>query len=234
MKYHFVYITTSISGKYYIGRHTTSKIEDGYKGSGKWVRSIKNKSDLTRTILEYCNTFEELLICEKQYLDKHFGLPECMNFNNRPVGFASGDTNPSKTPEQRLKCSLRWKLNNPNNDKEKIEKRAAKLRGRPAKNKGIPHTPEAKRKISIARTGIKISKEASQRLSELRKKQYALGERKVPSFKGGHHSKESIEQMSINALKRPKLQCPHCNKLADLGNFTRWHGDKCKLKKIPE
>lgn len=26
----------------------------------------------------------------------------------------------------------------------------------------------------------------------------------------------------------PKKMCPHCNKKMDIGNFARWHGDKCR------
>ena len=50
---HFIYKTTHKNGKYYIGRHSTNNIDDGYIGSGKWPRSIKDKSTLTREILEY-------------------------------------------------------------------------------------------------------------------------------------------------------------------------------------
>lgn len=41
---HFIYKTISPSGKFYISRHSTNNIDDGYLGSGKWIRSIRNKS----------------------------------------------------------------------------------------------------------------------------------------------------------------------------------------------
>jgi len=59
---HFIYKTTHISGKYYIGRHSTENINDGYLGSGKWVKSIKDKSKLSREILEYCDDIDDLII----------------------------------------------------------------------------------------------------------------------------------------------------------------------------
>ena len=58
---HFIYKTIHISGKYYIGRHSTKNINDGYLGSGRWVKSIKEKSNLSREILEYCNNDKELI-----------------------------------------------------------------------------------------------------------------------------------------------------------------------------
>ena len=51
--YHFIYKTISDSGKYYIGRHSTKNLNDGYFGSGKWIRSLKNKSNLKREIIEF-------------------------------------------------------------------------------------------------------------------------------------------------------------------------------------
>jgi len=30
----------------------------------------------------------------------------------------------------------------------------------------------------------------------------------------------------------PKKECPHCSKIMDIGNYGRYHGDKCKLRQI--
>ena len=59
--YYYTYMTTHVNGKYYVGRHTTKNRNDNYFGSGKWIRSIKDKGDLSRKILNYFNSFEELL-----------------------------------------------------------------------------------------------------------------------------------------------------------------------------
>jgi len=60
--YHFVYKTTHINGKYYIGRHTTKKLNDNYYGSGLWVKSIKDKTNLSRSIIAHANNIEQLII----------------------------------------------------------------------------------------------------------------------------------------------------------------------------
>lgn len=36
---------------------------------------------------------------------------------------------------------------------------------------------------------------------------------------GAHHFQNKV-----------KKECPHCNKLFDAGNYTRYHGDKCKSR----
>ena len=93
---HLIYKTTSKSGKFYIGRHSTVNINDGYCGSGKWVKSIRDKSELTVEILEYANSIKDLILLEGQYLNRYIGQPGNMNYNNRPTGFASGNHNPTK------------------------------------------------------------------------------------------------------------------------------------------
>ena len=104
--YHFIYKTTSNSGKYYIGRHSTKNLNDGYFGSGKWVRSLKDKTILTREILLFCDEFE-LKNNEKILLEENIGKEGCMNFNLSPVGFSSGQLNPAHKQEEKERRSLR-------------------------------------------------------------------------------------------------------------------------------
>lgn len=92
----FIYKTTHVNGKYYIGR-CSRKYPNKYLGSGKWVKSIKDKTKLTREILSYHTTFEELCLAEEALINEHIDDPLCMNWNNKSIGFASGDLNPSKT-----------------------------------------------------------------------------------------------------------------------------------------
>jgi hypothetical protein len=44
MKHNLVYkITNLINGNYYIGKHSTDNIDDGYMGSGKLIQNAINK-----------------------------------------------------------------------------------------------------------------------------------------------------------------------------------------------
>jgi hypothetical protein len=64
-KYNFIYKTTNIlSGRYYIGMHSTNDLEDGYLGSGNRLRLaiIKHgKENFKREILEFCESRAELI-----------------------------------------------------------------------------------------------------------------------------------------------------------------------------
>ena len=100
---HIIYKTTHTNGKYYIGRHSTTNIDDGYIGSGIWVSQIKDKSTLSREILEEANTIDELIALEETYIAEHINKELCMNISNASTGFATGELNPMNDPKVKEK-----------------------------------------------------------------------------------------------------------------------------------
>jgi hypothetical protein len=111
--FHYIYKTTDQKGKYYIGRHSTQDLEDGYIGSGVWVRRYKNKKLLKKIIIEFCETFDDLLQKEQKYILEHIDDPNNMNFNNNPVGAAIGSLNIAHRESVKEKHRKRMKSNNP-------------------------------------------------------------------------------------------------------------------------
>lgn len=107
---HFIYKTTHVNGKYYIGRHSTPNIDDGYMGSGVWVSEIKDKSTLSREILEYAESFEHLIELEDRYLVEHYRKPNCMNMSNKSTGASTGEANPMTRDEvkEKFKGKNHW------------------------------------------------------------------------------------------------------------------------------
>lgn len=223
---HFIYKTTSDSGKYYIGRHSTEKLDDGYFGSGKWVRSIKDKSTLKREILEICEEYN-LLEREECYLKEHVGKENCMNFNISPVGFSCGDLNPAKSEEERKNRSIRNSgENNPAKRPEVRKKMSDSQKGKSRPKWKM--SEQGKKNVSEARKGIKYSEEGRKKLSESRKKQYAEGKRKLPDFTGKTHTDEYKQKMKDYYNSRPKITCEHCGGSYHPSVFGRWHGNNCK------
>ena len=92
--FHFIYKTVHSSGKYYVGRHSTKNINDGYVGSGRWVKSVKYKNLLTREIVKFCDSYEELIVEEQKFIEQNLESPLCMNWTNASIGFGTGKYNP--------------------------------------------------------------------------------------------------------------------------------------------
>jgi hypothetical protein len=90
--YLFVYKTTHVNGKYYIGRHQTEDLNDGYLGSGKWVKGIKDKSTLIKEIVAEASSLEELCELEEYYINLHWDNPLCMNMIKGSKGLTSEDS----------------------------------------------------------------------------------------------------------------------------------------------
>lgn len=89
--YLFIYKTTHTNGKYYIGRHETTDLNDGYLGSGDWVKGVKDKTSLTREIIAEATSLEELKALEEHHIGLHFGMPGCMNLKRGSDGWTSTD-----------------------------------------------------------------------------------------------------------------------------------------------
>jgi hypothetical protein len=137
-----------------------------------------------------------------------------MNFNNNSVGFASGDLNPAKTEKEKLRKSKYTGEANPmfgkSHSEESRERMSKGHKGQIPWNKDL--------------TGIKTSSKGQVAWNKGIKTGYQ-------SFTGKSHSEESIERMKKSHANRETLTCCHCGKTLDKPNYTRYHGDKCKLFK---
>ncbi len=235
---HYIYKISCPSGKYYIGRHSTKNINDGYMGSGKWVRQIKDKTKLLKEILEYTDTFEELVILEKNYLLIHIHNPNNMNYNDNATGWASGNLNYNCSPE----VSERKRLDRMGKSfidlygeerateiKKKIsDSHLGKIRGS-AWNSGLNKETDER----VARHA-EITSEATRKwmanLSTEDKKE-KFGKQGVNNgFYNKEHSQETKNLLSEKRKSVKKIECQHCDKIIDAANFKRWHGDNCKYK----
>ena len=83
-KYHFIYKTTNIlSGKYYIGMHSTDNLEDGYLGSGRRLKYSINKhgkENHVREIIEFLDSRKELKAMEEEIVNlNEISKEQCMN-----------------------------------------------------------------------------------------------------------------------------------------------------------
>lgn len=262
-RYNFTYKTFTNSGKYYVGRHSTNNINDGYQGSGKWIKLCKNTNNkLVTEFLEFYATYDELLIAEQKLLDEHINNSLCMNFNNRSSGFAIGDRNPARSPKERKRRSenswmkteegKRWMSeNNPSKRSDVKHKRSIQLKQQwkdPAYrilHSGDNHhmkTEEHKNRMKIDNPMFK--EEAKKKSSENCKIQLDIGTHNFqnveirkkalennPLKRGVNpmHNLDVAKKISDIAKQRPRVECPHCNRVFTIQNATKYHFDKCKL-----
>ena len=96
-KYHYIYKTTcKVNGKYYVGMHSTDDLNDGYIGSGKYLRRSINKygkENFEVEILEYLDNRKDLINREIEMVNEDLVTdPMCMNLmQGGKGGFVSAE-----------------------------------------------------------------------------------------------------------------------------------------------
>jgi hypothetical protein len=235
--HYIIYKTCSLSGKYYIGRHSTNNLDDGYLGSGQWVNSIKDKSSLTREILAFANSESELKILEEKFINQSINEPNNMNFSNKAVGWPTGDLNWARSPEARIIKSNRKKgvsleaqygAERAKLIRQKISNsRLGKKTNRPAWNRGVSPSTETRQRISKSVT----EQMKSMSHAERKEKFGNIGDKN--GFFNKKHKDTTIQMLrKKQKLNRQnnRITCPHCLKNIDKPNYSRHHGDNCKFK----
>lgn len=76
MNYYGIYkLTNLVNGKMYIGKHVTNNIDDGYMGSGTWLRRAVKKygiSNFRKEWLGFYEDLDELNYMERVFVDQTF------------------------------------------------------------------------------------------------------------------------------------------------------------------
>lgn len=173
-KYHYIYKTTcNVTGKYYIGMHSTDNLEDGYMGSGKrlWFSlNYHGKENHTKEILEFCEGREELKEREAEIVNEQLLNEDlCMNLMTGGQGGFSGEEHMmkfvraggeafTKKLEEDEEFREKRRIHCSNNMKKNI--REGKIK--PYDWTGRKHTDKAKVNMSKAKSGKGLGKNNSQ------------------------------------------------------------------------
>jgi hypothetical protein len=93
-KYHYIYKTTcKVTGKFYVGMHSTDDLDDGYLGSGKILGYSRHKygdENHVREILEMLPSREALKAREKEIVNEEL-LADPLNINLKYGGDGGWD-----------------------------------------------------------------------------------------------------------------------------------------------
>ena len=158
--FHILYQTTcNVTGNFYVGMHSTEKIEDGFLGSGKRLRNSLKKhgrENHTRTILEFCKDETHLRERERAVVsDEFLKTKGCLNLK---IGGEGGATVETLTKA----ANALWERyrSDPVFAKDFMERRSASRRGKAMSAESIEkmrqtkigkrHTPETRLKMSLA------------------------------------------------------------------------------------
>lgn len=179
-KFYFIYKTTNLmTGKFYIGMHTTDNLNDGYLGSGKILRYSINKYGIENHKIERLEFFEnneDLAQRESEIINESLLKdPLCMNLIFGGFGswkFINSNIEMQKRKGKKANEKIRWLIKN---DPEWVEKRfknmseaqkESYIKGRkiilPPSQKGKIHKKESKIKIGLANSIKQKGKNNSQ------------------------------------------------------------------------
>ena len=218
-KYHIMYETINlVNNKKYRGRHSTNNLGDNYIGSGKTMKkAIKKygKINFKMEILQFCDSFEELIEKESIYVNKEWiNRKDTYNIIIGGAGIIPGTPSPKKG----IKMSDKARKNMSISAKGKIlsDKTKKKISDAHKGNNnffyGKTHSDEVRKKISLAcsgenhpnygkstwNKGIKMTNEFRKKISN-----------------GHKNSKRSINrQNKINNIDLIKLKEFRSNKLS--------------------
>lgn len=235
-KHHVVYKTTcKITGRYYIGMHSTDDLNDGYIGSGTRLwRSIKKygRDQHECQILEHLPTRQAASDREKELIDPVWRAdPMCMNVGKGGEGNAPGYRTQAET---RTLISQR--------SKEMWEKRKAEgympspqkpehVAKRAKTNTGKKRTPEQLANLKAGQQSYYASAdpavllERGQRAAATRT---ALGTNRGGRPKGTPMTEEQKQRLSQANVGKiwPRATCAGCGKETTLSALNRYH-TKC-------
>jgi hypothetical protein len=179
-QFHFIYKTTDLrNGNFYIGMHSTDKLDDGYIGSGKRLKQLIHKHGkeiFNMEILEFFPDRKSLRDREIEIVNSDLLLEDkCMNL--KPGGYGGGKF---KDKEHQFKCSQAAGLKHGERMKNDIEYRLsyskkiseANKRGFKQNNRrlikdyysweGKKHKPETIEKLRNIKKGTGVGESNSQ------------------------------------------------------------------------
>lgn len=183
MKYHFVYIITNkINHKFYIGKHSTDDLDDGYMGSGTAINKAIQKygiENFSKRILCFCDSAEDAYKVEEFLVTNNLIKREdCYNMKTGGDGGIFSEA-ARKNLSKIRKGRIPW-----NKGKTNIYSEETLLKMGANKLKGENH-PFYNRQLS----------------DEHKKKISNSNKNKIPWNKGTH----------LTELEKQKLKKPHLN-----------------------
>lgn len=225
MTYYFIYKTTNtVNNKFYIGKHQTDDLDDGYLGSGVALNHAIKKygaNSFVREILTYASCYDSLNRLECEYVTEDLcNNPQSYNI---ALGGQGGcivlkEGHPLyNATRKKITDSL---LNIWDQTSERVKQLHKEKR---VGMHGKKHSEETKVKMSA--TGKTVPKPwlNGRTLSENTKIKMNEGKQKSEAYL-------EAQRIKIKRMQANKKTCEHCGAINLPGNHAKWHGENCKNK----
>lgn len=202
-------IENLLDGKYYIGVHKTSNLDDGYFGSGKRLHKAISKYGIEyfkKNILQFFDNESDMFNAEASIVNEEF-VRDRQTYNMK-VGGNGG-----------------WTYVHDNGLNRGFT--------------GKTHSDEIRKKLSEVASNRTVSDITKKKLSEnnfakRNPEEQRKHARKNAMFTNSIRTQETIDKISStvseNWKKVESVECPHCKLQGRGGTMKRWHFDNCKSK----
>jgi hypothetical protein len=221
MTHAYLYKWTHLpTGKWYVGSKSSKgcspEIHEKYICSSKIVKPMvkEHREEWIYQILVISNP-RYIRQLEKLYLRALHAKDDPMSFNQSNASCEYDKTGMKDSFETRHRKSLsRRGEKNPSYGK----------RGEKSPLFNRPHSESTKEKQSI---GVKLYA-AARPASHNENISKALKGNPNVGIKGSRNPSFGKSEVAKHINDKPPKTCPHCLKTMNLGNYARYHGDKCK------
>lgn len=155
-KFYYTYKITCTEGSlkhyFYLGKHITYNLNDGYKGSGRIIYDYYKKypEGYIKEILCFYNSKEELNKAEIDLISQHIDNKLCLNIAK---GGDGGDTLTNNPNLDNIKRKISEKCKGRKHSEESKHQMSIAKKGKPSPNKGKAMSEEQKLKISNSKKG---------------------------------------------------------------------------------
>jgi hypothetical protein len=250
MENYILYETTNlVNGKKYRGIHKTKNLEDGYLGSGTALKLAVKKygeENFSRDIIEFCESYDELLIKESIYVNEEW-VNDKSNYNLKTGGQSAGIL--SQESKDKISETLKQTYSNGyfsyrkdkifgplgQEHKESISKTLKETWSKQVHNRlGMEPWNKGKKGLQIAwNKGLEIgpmTEEEKEKRSKTLKERWKTHKHHAIGQEPWNKGKKGFQDAWNKGKVMDKTECPHCGKLVDIGNGKRWHFDNCKEK----
>jgi hypothetical protein len=218
-EYYIIYKTTNPrTGEYYIGQHRTNNLQDGYKGSGNWVKAHSRKlGQLITEILKF-STQDQLKDHERSFIGDLWSTdPLCMN--ECPGGGSGPHTENAKS-------------------KIASTRRALGLKPDPlsTKNTTFMHKEGVQRRVKADQVDLfEAAGWVKGRLTKPPLHQDTMWVNDGTICKKVPKTLQDLPQgWVVGRLTKPyeKVKCSHCDVEGGKNVMKRYHFDRCKHQQV--